>query len=153
MTNITQVGDNIAETFREHSELTARVEQLEAERDKLAAFKEYVHKRLDAANVPHNPEPEANAKNGCRIEGRLNFLEKQLAAVKQNASEWARHWYVLDRERTNLRGRITALRRGLKGLAGPNCLTEIEEYQQGATADLKADDAKRRRFERAEKRR
>jgi hypothetical protein len=36
------------------------------ERDKLAGFKAYVHKRLDEANVPADPEPEANAKHGSR---------------------------------------------------------------------------------------
>ena len=44
------------------------------ERAKLSAFKTYVHERLDAAGVPADPEPEANAIHGCRIEGRLNFV-------------------------------------------------------------------------------
>jgi hypothetical protein len=38
------------------------------------AFKTYVHKRLDDAGVPADPEPETNAKTGCRIGGRLNWL-------------------------------------------------------------------------------
>lgn len=54
----------------------ARIERDEARAElaKSKAFKEYVHKRLDDAGVPPNPEPEANAKTGCRIEGRLNYL-------------------------------------------------------------------------------
>lgn len=40
----------------------------------LRAFKTYVHQRLDAIGVPADPEPEVNAKHGCRIEGRLNWL-------------------------------------------------------------------------------
>lgn len=44
------------------------------ELERAKAFKAYVHKRLDEAGVPANPEPEKNAQHGCRIEGRLNFL-------------------------------------------------------------------------------
>ncbi len=40
----------------------------------LKAFKTYVHKRLDEAGVPADPYPEATAKSGCRIEGRLTFV-------------------------------------------------------------------------------
>lgn len=47
---------------------------LVAEAKKLRAFKKYVHGRLDAANVPADPEPTENAKTGCRIEGRLNHV-------------------------------------------------------------------------------
>lgn len=42
--------------------------------EKLRAFKKYVHDRLDAVGVPADPEPENNAKHGCRIEGRLNYV-------------------------------------------------------------------------------
>lgn len=41
---------------------------------KMLAFKAYVHQRLDQAGVPADPEPAENAKHGCRIEGRLNFV-------------------------------------------------------------------------------
>ena len=54
---------------------------LTAERDALKKFKEYVHKRLDDAGVPHDPDPEHNAKHGCRVEGRLNYLQAQLTAA------------------------------------------------------------------------
>lgn len=56
---------------RDHVE---HVQRLKIERDQAQAFKVYVHQRLDAAGVPFNPEPETNAKHGCRIEGRLNWL-------------------------------------------------------------------------------
>jgi hypothetical protein len=42
--------------------------------EKAQAFKVFVHKRLDDAGVPADPEPAENAKHGCRIEGRLNWL-------------------------------------------------------------------------------
>lgn len=45
---------------------------------KLAAFKQYVHDRLDGMGVPHDPDPEHNAAHGCRIEGRLNYLQKRV---------------------------------------------------------------------------
>lgn len=48
------------------------------ELEKLREFKNYVHKRLDEIGVPRDPEPANNAKHGCRIEGRLNFLQKMI---------------------------------------------------------------------------
>lgn len=42
--------------------------------EKAEAFKAYVHKRLDDAGVPHDPEPEQTAATGCRIEGRLDAV-------------------------------------------------------------------------------
>lgn len=57
------------------------------------AFKSFVHKRLDEAGVPADPEPEQNAKHGCRIEGRLNWLEcrsvnpRPLALAESQARE------------------------------------------------------------------
>lgn len=47
----------------------------------LNGFKQYVHDRLDKAGVPADPEPEANAIHGCRIEGRINWLLAKLAAT------------------------------------------------------------------------
>ncbi len=45
-----------------------------AERDKLAAFKRYVHERLDVAGVPLDPDPQRTSEHGCRIGGRLDWL-------------------------------------------------------------------------------
>lgn len=50
---------------------------------KATAFKDYVHKRLDDAGVPHDPDPEKNKAHGCRIEGRLNFLLVQRSEASQ----------------------------------------------------------------------
>ena len=65
---------------------------------KLEAFKEYVHKRLDALGVPTDPEPEKNKEHGCRIEGRLNYFEgletayeklkKENEALRKRSSEF-----------------------------------------------------------------
>jgi hypothetical protein len=59
-----------------------------SEAQKARAFKEYVHKRLDEAGVPVDPEPEHNRQHGCRIEGRLNYV---LAEVQALEAEEANH--------------------------------------------------------------
>lgn len=41
----------------------------------ITEFKKYVHDRLDKMGVPLDPEPDKTIKTGCRIEGRLNFIE------------------------------------------------------------------------------
>lgn len=41
---------------------------------KLKKFKQYVHQRLDAIGVPHDPRPTRTLETGCRIEGRLDYL-------------------------------------------------------------------------------
>lgn len=46
--------------------------------DRLLRFKAYVHERLDQMNVPADPEPAENAKHGCRIEGRLNWIISEM---------------------------------------------------------------------------
>ena len=44
-----------------------------AERDKLAAFKAFVHARLDEGGVPTHPDGP-HSKQGCRIGDRLDLL-------------------------------------------------------------------------------
>lgn len=58
-------------------ELKNQLEELR----KLREFKAYVHSRLDGIGIPSDPEPEKNAEHGCRIEGRLNELERRVAAT------------------------------------------------------------------------
>lgn len=53
--------------------LVLQVAATEKERDKLAAFKSYVHKRLDDAGVPSDPE-SPHKSEGCRIGGRLDIV-------------------------------------------------------------------------------
>lgn len=55
--------------------------------EKLQAFKDYVHERLDKMGVPANPEPEQNEKTGCRIEGRLNYVEDLIKIMKKSVGE------------------------------------------------------------------
>lgn len=46
----------------------------------LQTFKSYVHDRLDAMNVPSNPNPDRMAVTGCRIGPRLDVVAQRLAA-------------------------------------------------------------------------
>jgi hypothetical protein len=48
-------------------------QKVEDERDKLQAFKDYVHKRLDDAGIEKNPIGE-HSKAGCRIGDRLDLV-------------------------------------------------------------------------------
>lgn len=43
------------------------------------AFKDYVHQRLDAMGVPHSVPESEHDKAGCRIGGRLDFVEARIA--------------------------------------------------------------------------
>lgn len=66
----TNAGRDVLEALKAAE---AENERLREALEKAAAFKAYVHKRLDDAGVPVDPDPEHNAKHGCRIEGRLNY--------------------------------------------------------------------------------
>jgi hypothetical protein len=59
----------------------AGYEAAHKELESLRKFKSYVHARLDAMGVPADPEPENNAKHGCRIEGRLNWVQENMFEV------------------------------------------------------------------------
>ena len=53
---------------------------------KLQAFKDYVHKRLDDAGIPTHPNGEHSAA-GCRIGDRLDIVFAQLAHFKAQLEE------------------------------------------------------------------
>lgn len=57
---------------------------VEAERDKLAAFKAWTHSWLDAHGVPHDPDPEHTAQHGCCISGRMQFLLARAEKAERN---------------------------------------------------------------------
>ena len=50
-----------------------RIRELEEQRDKLQAFKSFVHRRLDTAKVPTHPDGK-HSKEGCRIGDRLDLV-------------------------------------------------------------------------------
>lgn len=63
------------------SELVALARALEAERDKLQAFKSWVHDYLDKHGVPTGPGGPHSAE-GCRIGDRMDWVFEQLANSK-----------------------------------------------------------------------
>jgi hypothetical protein len=62
--------------------------------DALQRFKEYVHKRLDDAGVPVDPESPHKAE-GCRIGGRLDWLfaerHRDIGRLNRIAAELVAH--------------------------------------------------------------
>jgi seryl-tRNA synthetase len=63
---------------------TFMTREIHEELNKLREFKRYVHAKLDEMGVPTDPEAEKNKETGCRIEGRLNYLEKQISDLKND---------------------------------------------------------------------
>lgn len=65
--------------------------------EKLQAFKDYVHKRLDDAGIEKEPNGE-HSKHGCRIGDRLDIALNQynqaLEVVRAKAKE--QDWYYSD---------------------------------------------------------
>lgn len=57
-----------------------------AENQKLQAFKDYVHKRLDDAGVEVDPESE-HKEHGCRIGGRLDIVLRERAELDKVKKE------------------------------------------------------------------
>jgi hypothetical protein len=57
----------------ETQSLQRRIEELEAERDKLQRFKDWTHAYLDRHGVPHHP-PGTHGAEGCRIGDRMDWL-------------------------------------------------------------------------------
>lgn len=55
------------------------------ERDKLQAFKLWVHSYLDAQGVPHHP-PGPHGAEGCRIGDRMDWLMDRLRTAEQTSA-------------------------------------------------------------------
>lgn len=60
--------------FAHFDRLHAALDRLRTELAEREKFKTYVHERLDAAGVPHDPDPEKTAETGCRVGRRLDWL-------------------------------------------------------------------------------
>jgi hypothetical protein len=63
----------IAQLRDELAEAKHQAERAEKERDKLQAFKDYVHGRFDTAGIERDPESVHKAE-GCRVGGRFDIL-------------------------------------------------------------------------------
>lgn len=89
LANCTESGESLAEQV---SRLTAELASVTRERDALQAFKDYVHKRLDDAGVPVDPE-SSHKLEGCRIGGRLDIVlgamsEREALAADRDRLDW-----------------------------------------------------------------
>ncbi len=62
-------------------EMTHGLAAMRAERDKLQAFKSWVHTYLDSHDVPHHP-PGTHGAAGCRIGDRMDWLMAELADAR-----------------------------------------------------------------------
>lgn len=58
------------------------IEQVE----KLQAFKEYVHDRLDKMGIEKDPESE-HKEHGCRIGGRLDLVQEYIDCINRSEPE------------------------------------------------------------------
>ena len=58
-------------------DVSAELDRLRAERDKLQKFKDYVQARLDAMGVPADPDSPHKAE-GCRVGGRLDWVAERV---------------------------------------------------------------------------
>lgn len=65
---------------------TTLAEKIEHALNADADFKAYVHKRLDEAGVPTNPEPAKTAETGCRIGPRLDWLFNRMGLPNSGCS-------------------------------------------------------------------
>jgi hypothetical protein len=74
----------------------AKRDELREERDKLQAFKNWVHDYLDGQGVPHDPDPEGNARHGCRIGGRMNWLVARIAELQAGLEPFAEYARIVD---------------------------------------------------------
>jgi hypothetical protein len=63
------------------AQLRDRLAAAEEARDKLQAFKDWVHAYLDAQGVPHHP-PGTHGAEGCRIGDRMDWLMARLTAAE-----------------------------------------------------------------------
>lgn len=77
-TSVGEPGVEVGDRWYRASEVAAII----AERGKLQAFKDWVHKYLDDHDVPHHPPGEHGAA-GCRIGDRMDWLMDQLKKVGQ----------------------------------------------------------------------
>lgn len=74
----------------EHAIATAKLaDDLKAERDKLQAFKDWVHAYLDGQGVPHHPSGTHGAA-GCRIGDRMDWLMERLRTAEAEVARESR---------------------------------------------------------------
>lgn len=97
------------------------------ERDKLQAFKDWVHAYLDAQDVPHHP-PGAHGEHGCRIGDRMDWLMEKLQTAEQRCIE-------LSIKRVQTHGTAHCLYCGFTGERKLFAEAKAETLEHGRTCD------------------
>lgn len=69
-----------------NEQLTADLARVTAERDKLQAFKDWVHAYLDGKGVPFHP-PGTHGAEGCRIGDRMDWVFAQFDGLRASTGE------------------------------------------------------------------
>ncbi len=77
------MADAALDVVRPYLGYRGEIDEQKRRADKLQAFKDWVHNRLDQAGVPADPDPESNKSHGCRISGRFTWLFKKLAEAEK----------------------------------------------------------------------
>lgn len=68
----------------DQGKLELELADMTEQRDKLQAFKDWVHSYLDAHGVPHHP-PGTHGAEGCRIGDRMDWLMARLRAAESES--------------------------------------------------------------------
>lgn len=75
------------------------IKELKDQIQKLQAFKDYVHQRLDEAGIEKEPNGE-HSKNGCRIGDRLDIVVNYLNVDLYSESDIERAYKFGERKAT-----------------------------------------------------
>lgn len=76
-------------SIRHNASLSRATEKLEARCNERAAFKDFVHRRLDTAGVPKEFPDGAHTKEGCRIGDRLDWVLERAEKLEAERGEIA----------------------------------------------------------------
>ena len=113
------------------AELSTEIGAFETKVGNLERFKAYVHKRLDEANVPADPDPAKTAATGCRIGNRLGYVldlvdtwRNRAHAARELATKEQVRADANEKERNQLRDRLAELEVGL-GVAKAKAYAEL----------------------------
>jgi len=67
--------------------LTARESELAEANERALKYKNYTHARMDKLGAPHEVPASEHTKAGCRIGGRFDWVEQQLAEAQRRVAE------------------------------------------------------------------
>ncbi|MBS0200483.1 MAG: hypothetical protein JSR70_08540 [Proteobacteria bacterium] len=90
-----------AEGLHSKSDIAAELAWRDRQIDELRAFKQYVHDRLDGMGIPVDPDSPHKAA-GCRIGGRLDYVEQTLSARSVQGEAKPVAWGAWNKGKTRL---------------------------------------------------